>query len=300
MPAVPANQRTGSHRVKVSCPSKPALTRWLAGLCVVAALSSRRPGADASQPRRSRTAGRRCQHRGACRALLEDVRVLGNAQVSSPIILNLVRTKKGEPLDPATVVEDYQRIYGLRKFSNVEAKVEPTATGGVIVVFIVSEQKQIKDVIVPRQREPRRIAVRQRHRRQARRGHRPLPDCAGAAGDRDALQGQELSARARHRRFRERWRSTGELIFNVVEGPNVRVRNITFEGNRSFSDSRLKTRSDTRTRIWIFRAGLYDPNQLEDDVAAIRRYYESKGFFDARVGRKVIFSRTTPRCRSTS
>jgi len=54
----------------------------------------------------------------------------------------LVRTRAGEPFDPATAQEDYQRIFGLRKFSNVEAKVEPTATGGVIVVFVVSEQKQ--------------------------------------------------------------------------------------------------------------------------------------------------------------
>src|SRR5438128_269322 len=74
---------------------------------------------------------------------VEDVRVLGNQQVSTPVILNLVRTRIGEPFDPATAQEDYQRIFGMRKFSNVEAKVEPTATGGVIVIFVVAEQKQI-------------------------------------------------------------------------------------------------------------------------------------------------------------
>src|SRR5207245_2528775 len=76
---------------------------------------------------------------------VEDVRVMGNTQVSTAIILNVVRTHPGDPFDPQTVEEDYQRIYGLKKFANVEAKAEPTASG-VIVTFIVTEQKQIKRI----------------------------------------------------------------------------------------------------------------------------------------------------------
>ena len=40
---------------------------------------------------------------------VEDVRVLGNTQVSTAIILNVVRTRAGDKFDPATVEEDYQR-----------------------------------------------------------------------------------------------------------------------------------------------------------------------------------------------
>src|SRR5437763_1442794 len=50
---------------------------------------------------------------------IEDVRVLGNSQVSTAVILNVIRTREGEPYDPATVEEDYQRVYNLRRFSNV-------------------------------------------------------------------------------------------------------------------------------------------------------------------------------------
>ena len=71
--------------------------------------------------------------------------MIGNAQVSTVVILNLVRTHEGDKFDPATVAEDYQRIFGLRKFSDVQAKVEPTAKG-VIVVFTVTEQRQIKRI----------------------------------------------------------------------------------------------------------------------------------------------------------
>src|SRR5690349_15419633 len=53
---------------------------------------------------------------------VESVRVLGNQTVPSSVIRNQIRTREGEPFDPATVQEDYQRIYNLRKFRNVEPK----------------------------------------------------------------------------------------------------------------------------------------------------------------------------------
>ncbi len=77
---------------------------------------------------------------------VEAVRVLGNTHVSTSVILQLVRTRKGDKFDPATVVGDYQRIYDkMKKFADVEARVQPTATG-VIVIFVVTEQKQIKEI----------------------------------------------------------------------------------------------------------------------------------------------------------
>ena len=62
------------------------------------------------------------------------------------MILELVRTRVGDKFDPATVVGDYQRIYDkMRKFGDVEVRVQPTPTG-VIVIFVVTEQKEIKEI----------------------------------------------------------------------------------------------------------------------------------------------------------
>ena len=78
---------------------------------------------------------------------VEEVRVLGNTTVSNAIIRNLIRTREGDKFDPATVQEDYQRVFELKKFSNVEArKSSRPRSGGVIVVFVVTEQKLIKSV----------------------------------------------------------------------------------------------------------------------------------------------------------
>jgi outer membrane protein assembly factor BamA len=77
---------------------------------------------------------------------VEAVRVVGNTQSSTSAILQLVRTREGDKFDPATVVGDYQRIYSrMKKFADVEARIQPTPTG-VIVIFVVTEQKQINEI----------------------------------------------------------------------------------------------------------------------------------------------------------
>ena len=197
---------------------------------------------------------------------------------------------RAREIDPATVEEDYQRIYGLKKFANVEAKVEPTADGGVIVAFIVTENQQIKSI--------------------AYRGNVAIADTelspivetsikAGEANDRFriSLAKQAIEGFYRDRNFpfvhvdidQQRF-TEGDLVFIITEGPNVRIRKVKFIGNRSFTDDRLKGQVQSKSWIWIFRRGNYDPDTVEDDVASLRRFYASKGFFDVRVGRKLVWS----------
>jgi outer membrane protein insertion porin family len=219
---------------------------------------------------------------------VENVRILNNAQVPTSIIMNLVRTRPGDPFDPATVEEDYQRIYGMKKFSNVEAKVEPTARG-VNVIFTVTEQRQIKAV---------RFRGNQRHTDVQL---LPLVDIkSGEAIDRFRIS---LARQAIERYYHDDNFSfahveideaaltrDGDLVFVIVEGPNVKVRRVKFIGNKSFTDDKLKDQVRTKSWIWIIRHGTYDEDVIEDDVASVRRWYEAHGFFDVRVGRKVIFS----------
>lgn len=217
-----------------------------------------------------------------------DVRILGNRLVPSSELYNLIRTTVSTPLDPETVTEDAQRLYGLRKFANVTPRVEPTA-GGVIVVFQVEEVDQVEDIL---------IVGNQRLTDQAIRNVIDIEPGQSIESFRIALARQAIENLYRERNFplvqvevdRDTLTRSGDLIFRITEGPSVRIRNINFVGASSFTEDRLKKQIRSRTWIWVFRPGTFDIEQLEDDVASLRRYYQSKGFFDVRVGRKVIWS----------
>lgn len=219
---------------------------------------------------------------------VQDVRILGNRQAPAAVILNAIRTREGEPFDSSIVQEDYQRIYDLRKFSNVQAKIEPTAEG-VIVVFIVTEQNQISAI---------------NYRGNVHIETETLQNLVdlqiGQAVDqfRLAMARQTLESYYRDKNYPFAHveilpgplAGEGIVVFNIVEGPNVRIRKIDFVGNKTFSSWKLKDQIQTRNWVWIFRPGTFEPDLLEDDVAALRRFYEQKGFFDVRVGRKIGFS----------
>jgi outer membrane protein insertion porin family len=225
---------------------------------------------------------------------VEEVRLIGkNRPLSSEVqseISHVVRTQEGDKFDPDTVAGDYQRIYGLKKFSNVEARVQPTMRG-VIVIYEVTEQDQIKDI---------------RFRGNDEIDTKTLQEAAGLkVGEaidpfRMSLAKETIERLYRDKNYpyahvvidQEELARNGVALFNVIEGPHVRIRKVRILGNKTFSNSRI--RDEVKTKSWFpfFVAGTYDPEQVEQDVAAIRKFYEDKGFFDVRVGRKIVVGPT--------
>jgi outer membrane protein assembly factor BamA len=213
---------------------------------------------------------------------------MGNTQTATSVILNVVRTKPGDLFDPQTVEEDYQRIYGMKRFGNVEAKAEPTETG-VIVTFIVTEQKQIKEIRFHGNKKVDTEGLKN-----------TIDIRPGEAIDafRISIARQAIESLYKSKNYpyahvgidRDKLAASGILVFEIVEGPQVKVRKVDFTGNKSFSDDRLRDEVHTKYWIWIFRPGTFDPDTVDDDVALLRHFYEGKGFFDCRVGRKITES----------
>ena len=223
-----------------------------------------------------------------------DVRVEGNRGVPTATVLQVARTRPGTPFDPAAVREDYQRIFALRKFGNVEARVEPVDArpgrpAGVVVVFQVTEQKQVNAVrFIGNTHIPDRL-LRPAIEVEPGEAIDPFRIALGRRAIEAAYQRKNY-AFARAEVDREQLDATGDLVYRITEGPRVRVRDVNFVGNEQIGGFRLGRQVRTSPYFFIFRSGNFSEEQVEDDVAAVRAYYLRKGFFDARVGRKVTFS----------
>ena len=203
-------------------------------------------------------------------------------------VLAQIRTHEGDKFEPTTVEGDYQRVYGLRKFSNVEARFEPTATG-VIVIFELTQQNQIKEI---------RFKGNEHLDDQTLQSVASLKPGEAIDSFRISLAKEAIQKAYQSKNFpssrvdidMDALTKTGILTFSIVEGPKVKVRNVVIRGNRSFTDNKIKDQVKTKPAFLFFASGTYDPDQVEADVAAIRQYYENHGFFDARVGRKIVVS----------
>ena len=223
-----------------------------------------------------------------------EVRVVGNRTIADNEILNAVRTKPGEAFDPQTVRDDYGRIYDMRRFSRVEARYE-TTPAGVIVVFDVEEQSQVGAVRFRGNVAVSDVALRRLVSLEAGRSLDPILLAFAQSAIEEHYRGRNF-ALVQVRVAREA--ESGVVTFDIVEGPRVRVKNINFVGADAFPESRLlasKLRRQIGTRIYwpaglLGRNGRLDERQLDEDVASLQRFYRDQGYFDARVGRKVIFS----------
>ena len=83
-----------------------------------------------------------------------------------------------------------------------------------------------------------------------------------------------------------------KVVFNVVEGPKVKVRTINFNGNTEVSDGAL-SRQMKSTKAhgflsWITGKGTYNENKFDEDAEKVIEYYRNKGYISARVGQPEI------------
>lgn len=76
-----------------------------------------------------------------------------------------------------------------------------------------------------------------------------------------------------------------DLLLQVTEGHRVTVAEVTFQGNRYFSDRELRRVLDTKGEgFWWFRTGAYDEGRLEEDLRdRLPAFYASNGFLDMQV-----------------
>jgi outer membrane protein insertion porin family len=82
------------------------------------------------------------------------------------------------------------------------------------------------------------------------------------------------------------------VMFDVTEGPKVKVREIEFVGNQEVSDGSLKRRmKETKEHwflSWITGRGTYQETKFEEDAEKVEEYYRERGYVQARVGTPEI------------
>ena len=82
------------------------------------------------------------------------------------------------------------------------------------------------------------------------------------------------------------------VMFNVNEGPKVKVREIEFIGNNEVSDGTLKRRmKETKEHwflSWITGRGTYQETKFEEDAEKVEEFYRERGYVQARVGTPEI------------
>lgn len=232
------------------------------------------------------------------------ITVTGQRSISAEKILALVRQRQGDPLNTEVLNEDLKRIWKMGLFQDVRLSADPVP-GGVTLTFKVSERPVIQEI--------RFFGNKQV-------GDGTLRDKCGLKPA-ETLDQDKLTAgvRAIEALYKEKnyyavevsvdnnpGKEDGEVVvnFRVNEGNKMKIESITVEGNKIFSDSRIKgAMKDTREAGW-FTGGSYDTDKVFDDYESVLKLYAREGYAKAKLdgvslaewgdkGHEVVRSSTT-------
>ncbi len=214
------------------------------------------------------------------------VDIQGLQNISEAYVRRTIKTREGQFLRRPQLEEDVRELLQTRRFLDVFA-ITALEEGQAVVTFTVQEKPEIVSVELEGNK---------------RFSNEELFALTPAAGDvidmydirrgRDEIERkyQEAGYYYVQVALNERVLQTeSRVVYEINEGPRVRVRKILLEGNRTFPDWRLRPRIETKTALWIFRVGAFNEETAERDSVEIQRFYRDEGFLDARVGYRLEF-----------
>ena len=77
------------------------------------------------------------------------------------------------------------------------------------------------------------------------------------------------------------------ISFLIGEGQKSEVRKIRFEGNKAFKTADLRREMSTKEKGWFSfftKSGRINDLVLDEDIEKLKDFYQSRGFWRARVG----------------
>ncbi|MDO8302494.1 MAG: outer membrane protein assembly factor BamA [Sedimentisphaerales bacterium] len=84
--------------------------------------------------------------------------------------------------------------------------------------------------------------------------------------------------------------AVGIVTYTIDEGPRVKVKDITFVGNRDLKSGELSDFVKTSTREWLVFQGYYEEKVMSEDVIKLQNVYQKTGHLDAQVAAAPEFT----------
>lgn len=212
---------------------------------------------------------------------ISEIRVEGLQRIEPETVLSYLTIKAGDPFDADRIDSSLKALFNTGLFADVslrrdtDALIIQVAENPIINRLAFEGNDIIESPALEKelQLRPRVVYTRTRVQNDVKR----ILDLYRRQGRFAATVEPKVIQQSQNR---------VDLVFEINEGPATKVRQVTFIGNRRFSDSRLQGVIDTQGSHWFsFLTGddIYDPDRLQNDRELLRKYYFAHGYADFRV-----------------
>ena len=213
--------------------------------------------------------------------VVRDIQVVGNRRVEPETVRSYLDFTVGDAYDPSRVNASLRSLFETGLFADVQI----TRQGNVVVVSVV-ENPVINKVAIEGNEEIDTKTLDGEIRLKSRSVYTRARALADAQRILDVYQRQGRYSATVEPKIIELDQNRVNLVFEINEGNETKVKSINFIGNRAFSDSQLRdiiTTNQSSWLDWIKGGGAYDQDRLRLDQELIRQYYLKNGYADIQV-----------------
>ena len=234
---------------------------------------------------------------------IESIQFRGSRRVPQDTLRAMILTRTGDVYSDDSLRRDFMMLWNTNRFDDIRLESEKGDRGGIILTYVVTERPVIRDIKYEGMKSASTSDVLDRFKERkvglvVESQYDPnvvnhaavvLKDLLSERGHEFAIVTPEL------RRIPP---ASLEVIFQVEEGPKVKVGTITILGNEAFSRREVVRAMKNLKPIGIPQVeGLptfvprfleemfsktYDTSKLEEDKERLRDAYQKRGYFTAK------------------
>ena len=217
--------------------------------------------------------------------------VTGNQRIEADAIKRVVKTQPGDIYNLKSLSEDLKTIYSMGYFDDIQVETEALPDGNKVTFRVkekptlrsirisgnqwVFDNEEIQEVVTAKKGSILNINVIQN----------------------DMSRIEDLYKEKNYHNVNvdykifERQNNQADLEFMIEEGAKLKIEKIVFQGNKAFSDKKLKRQmltSEASILSWITDAGDLDEDNLEQDATRLKAFYHNSGYIRAQVGEPQV------------
>ena len=215
-----------------------------------------------------------------------EIQYVGPQTISKERVIAQIRTKAGQVYSEALAEQDIRALYSTGAMQNVRIFAEPEGDG-VKVMVVLQTRSLVNEIEIVGAEKISAKKLRKNidlkingslNEEELEKGRQKIIDTYQAKGFTNIDVKFHVETNEEH--------GTSRVIYTITEGQKGTISGIRFEGNTKFGDRILRKQMKTKGKTFysiIDKSGRLDETQLEQDINAVREWYQDHGYIDVEV-----------------
>ena len=215
-----------------------------------------------------------------------EIQYVGPQTIARDKILAQMQSKPGRPYSESLVEQDIKALYKTGQLQNV--RIFGQAEGNGVKVMVVLQTRSFVNEIAIEGAE--RISAKSLRKKIDLKINGPLSEDELQKAREKIVESYQAKGftdvDVKYKVDTDEARGTSRVVFTIAEGSKGAVSAIRFEGNTKFGDRILRKQMKTKGKTFysfIDKSGRLDETQLEQDVNAVKEFYQDHGYIDVEV-----------------